>query len=133
MKPSMWTHADGCFAVMQIIACVLPGIVANIIVTLIIDVIYVVGALLACTCPFDGFPDSFILPALYLAAMGTVLTRCANIHFAVIDPRASYWSTAFPSTCLIVLGEDFTFASGTVFISRYRHQANKTLQAGYSR
>jgi hypothetical protein len=47
--------------------------------------------------------------------MGTFLTGCANIYFAVIGPRASYWATGFPSACLIVLGEDFTFASGTMF------------------
>ena len=97
MKPSMWTHANGRFAVMQIIACVnwaafscwlvwvqlyyqtylnltpihtmlriLPmffsGVVANIIVALIIgriDVVYIVGALLAFAGPFDGLSDAF--------------------------------------------------------------------------
>ena len=85
MKPSIWTHAHGRFAVMQIIACInwaafscwlvwvqlyyqtylnltpihtmlriLPmffsGVVANVIIALIIgriDVVYIVGALLA--------------------------------------------------------------------------------------
>ena len=50
--------------------------------------------------------------------MGTLLTGCANIYFAVIDPSAPYWVSGFPSACLIVLGVDFTFASGTMFITK---------------
>ncbi|KAN0121010.1 efflux transporter [Russula decolorans] len=131
MKPSMWTHDHGRFAVMQIIACInwaafscwlvwvqlyyqtylnltpihtmlriLPmffsGVVANIIIALIIGRIDVV----------------------YIVAVGTLLTGCANIYFAVIDPSASYWASGFPSACLVVLGADFTFASGTMFISK---------------
>jgi hypothetical protein len=53
-----------------------------------------------------------------LAAIGTLLTGCANIYFAVIDPSASYWVSGFPSACLVVLGADFTFASGTMFVSK---------------
>jgi hypothetical protein len=50
--------------------------------------------------------------------MGTLLTGCANVYFAAIDPSAPYWALGFPSACLIVLGADFTFASGTMFISK---------------
>ncbi len=50
--------------------------------------------------------------------MGTLLTGCANIYFAVIDPSAPYWVSGFPSACLIVLGVGFTFASGTMFITK---------------
>jgi hypothetical protein len=168
MKPSMWTHADGRFAVMQIIACVnwaafscwlvwvqiyyqtylnltpiqtmlriLPmffsGVVANIIVALIIgriDVVYIVGTLLTSAGPFDGLPDSFTLTTLYIAAVGTLLTGCANIYFAVIDPRASYWATGFPSACLVVLGADFTFASGTMFISKVSPPNEQSVAGG---
>jgi len=131
MKLSMWTRAHGRFAVMQIIACVnwaafiswvvwvqlyyqtylnltpihtmfrvLPmyfvGIVANIIIALII------GRIDVC----------------YIVAVGTFMTGCASIFFAVIDPSAPYWAFGFPSACLIALGVDFTFASGTLFISK---------------
>jgi hypothetical protein len=68
--------------------------------------------------PFDARHDCFTLTALYFSAVGTLLTGCANIYFAVIDPSASYWASGFPSACLVVLGADFTFASGTMFISK---------------
>ncbi|KAH9977519.1 efflux transporter [Russula compacta] len=140
MKPSMWTHARGRFAVMQIIACIncaafscwlvwvqlyyqaylnltpihtmlriLPmffmGVVANIIIALIIGHVDVV----------------------YIVAVGTLLTTCANIYFAVIDPSAPYWALGFPSACLIVLGVDFTFASGTMFISKVSPQSEQSV------
>jgi hypothetical protein len=55
---------------------------------------------------------------LVSAAVGTLLTGCANVYFAAIDPSAPYWVSGFPSACLVVLGADFTFASGTMFISK---------------
>ncbi|KAI9433575.1 efflux transporter [Lactarius indigo] len=131
MKPSMWTRANGRFAVMQTIACVnwaaftiwivwvelyyqtylnlspihtmlrlLPmfasGIVANILIALTIARVDV----------------------MYIVAIGTLLTGCADVLFAVIDPSAPYWAFGFPAACLIVLGADFTFASGTLFIAK---------------
>ncbi|KAI0251756.1 efflux transporter [Lactifluus subvellereus] len=130
MKLSMWTRAHG-RAVMQTIACVnwaaftswivwvqlyyqtylnltpirtmlrvLPavfmGIVANVTIALIVGRIDVV----------------------YIVAVGTLMTGCANIFFAVIDPNATYWAFGFPSACLIVLGAEFTYVSGTLFISK---------------
>jgi hypothetical protein len=50
--------------------------------------------------------------------VGTLLTGCANVYFAAIDPSAPYWVSGFPSACLVVLGADFTFAAGTMFISK---------------
>ncbi|KAI0272298.1 efflux transporter [Gloeopeniophorella convolvens] len=131
MKLSMWKRARGRFAVMQLIACmnwaaftcwtvwvqlyyqtylglspiktmlrVLPmffmGITANVIIALTIARIDVV----------------------FIVAAGTLLTGCACVFFAVIDTSAPYWAFGFPSACLIVLGADFTFASGTLFISK---------------
>ncbi|KAH9000087.1 major facilitator superfamily domain-containing protein [Lactarius akahatsu] len=131
MKPSMWTRAHGRFAVMQTIACVnwaaftiwivwvelyyqtylnlspihtmlrlLPmfasGTVANILIVLMIGRVDV----------------------MYIVATGTLLTGCADVLFAVIDPNAPYWAFGFPAACLIVLGVDFTFASGTLFIAK---------------
>jgi hypothetical protein len=46
------------------------------------------------------------------------MTGCACLFFAVIDPNAPYWAFGFPSACLIALGVDFAFASGTLFISK---------------
>jgi len=156
MKPSMWAHAHGRFAVMQIIACInwaafscwlvwvqlyyqtylnlapihtmlriLPmffsGVVANIVIALIIgriDVVYIVGALFSSLVRLIPSLTLSRSSSSILPAVGTLLTGCANIFFAVIDPSASYWASGFPSACLVVLGADFTFASGTMFISK---------------
>ena len=119
---------------LRILPMFFSGILANIIVALIIgriDVVYIVGALLASADPFGGFLDSFIaLPFLYFAAVGTLLTGCANIYFAVIDPRAPYWAVGFPSACLIVLGADFTFASGTMFICKVSPPSEQSVAGG---
>jgi predicted MFS family arabinose efflux permease len=131
MKPSMWTRAHGRFAVMQAIACInwaaftiwivwvelyyqtylnlspihtmlrlLPmfasGIVGNVLIALTIG-------------RFD---------VMYIVATGALMTGCADLLFAVIDPSATYWAFGFPAACLIVLGADFTFASGTLFIAK---------------
>ncbi|KAI9433578.1 MFS general substrate transporter [Lactarius indigo] len=131
MKPSMWTRAHGRFAVMQTIVCVssaafacwsvwvqlyyqtyldltpiqtmprmLPlfvaGIVASIVIALTIGRVEVV----------------------YLVATGTLMTACADVLFAVIDPSASFWAFCFPSVFLIALGADLTFTAGTLFVAK---------------
>jgi hypothetical protein len=68
--------------------------------------------------PIDlGTLDRF-LPCFFFAAVGTFLTGCASLFFAVIDPNAPYWAFGFPSACLIALGVDFAYASGTLFIAK---------------
>ncbi|KAF8259126.1 MFS general substrate transporter [Lactarius quietus] len=131
MKLSLWTRAHGRFAAMQVIACVnwaafstwilwaelyyqtyldlspiqtvfrllpmsLSGAVANVLIALIIGRVKV----------------------MYIVATGTLMTGCANLLFALIDPSASYWAFGFPAACIIVIGADFTFASGTLFIAK---------------
>ncbi|KAI0060675.1 efflux transporter [Artomyces pyxidatus] len=131
MKLSMWRRANGRFAVMQTIAClnwagfvcwivwvqlyyqsfrhyspiltmirILPiffvGVTANVIIALTIGRVDVV----------------------YIIAIGTLLTSAGNLLFAVIVPSAPYWAFGFPSAMIIVLGADFVFASGTLFIAK---------------
>ncbi|KAH9172954.1 efflux transporter [Lactarius sanguifluus] len=134
MKPSMWTRAHGRFAVMQTIACVssaafacwsvwvqlyyqtyldltpiqtmprmLPlfvaGIVASVVIALTIMRVTVV----------------------YLVATGTLMTACADVLIAVINPTASFWAFCFPSTFLVALGVDLTFTAGTLFVAKVSH------------
>lgn len=102
---------------LRILPMFFSGIVANIIIALIIgriEVVYIVGALFASLLRLR--PDLTV--SLFFSAAGTLLTGCANIYFAVIDPSTSYWASGFPSACFVVLGADFTFASGTIFISK---------------
>ncbi|KAH9024608.1 major facilitator superfamily domain-containing protein [Lactarius hengduanensis] len=95
MKPSMWTRAHGRFAVMQTIACLNWA-------AFTIWIVWV---------------ELYYQTYLNLSPIHTML-RCADVLFAVIDPSAPYWAFGFPSACLIVLGADFTFASGTLFIAK---------------
>jgi hypothetical protein len=53
-----------------------------------------------------------------------------NIYFAVIEPSAPYWTAGFPSACLVVLGADFTFASGTIFISKISPSSEQSAAGG---
>ncbi|KAJ7218209.1 MFS general substrate transporter [Mycena rebaudengoi] len=54
---------------------------------------------------------------VWLLASGTLASALAPLLFAVIDPRASYWAFGFPAACLSVVGMDFVFAAGTLFIA----------------
>ena len=134
MKPSMWTRAHGRFAVMQMIACVNSAAFAcwlvwvqlyyqmyldlspiqtiprmlPLLVTGIAAVIFIAIAI--------GRVD-----VMYIVATGTLMTGCADLLFAVIDPKAPFWAFCFPSACLVALGADFTFAAGTMFVSKVSH------------
>ncbi|THV00004.1 MFS general substrate transporter [Dendrothele bispora CBS 962.96] len=54
-----------------------------------------------------------------LFTLGTCLTGCAPLLFALIDPKAPYWTFGFPSAILSVMGADFVFASGTLFVAKF--------------
>ena len=56
------------------------------------------------------------IDVMYIVALGMHMTSCADVLFAVIDPNTPYWAFGFPAAFLVVLGVDFTFASGTLFI-----------------
>ncbi|EIM80449.1 MFS general substrate transporter [Stereum hirsutum FP-91666 SS1] len=131
MKLSMWKRANGRFAAMQFIAClnwcsfvcwsywvqlyyqnymgltpinsmvrILPtsivGVLCNVVMAMIVGHV----------------------PLVWLIASGTMLTGCANVFFAAIDPSLPYWALQFPSALIIVVGADFVFAAGTLFIAK---------------
>jgi len=48
----------------------------------------------------------------------------------VIEPSAPYWAVGFPSACLVVVGADFTFASGTMFISKISPPSDQSVAGG---
>ncbi|KIM62729.1 hypothetical protein SCLCIDRAFT_15735 [Scleroderma citrinum Foug A] len=58
------------------------------------------------------------LPLVVFFVSGTVITACAAILFALIDPSASYWAFGFPSTVCIVFGADFVYSAGTIFLAK---------------
>ncbi|KAK0189678.1 efflux transporter [Armillaria mellea] len=55
---------------------------------------------------------------VWILASGTLITACAAIFFAEIDPDATYWAYGFPSAIFSVVGADFVFASGSIFVAR---------------
>ncbi|KAI9433579.1 MFS general substrate transporter [Lactarius indigo] len=131
MKPSMWTRAHGRFAVMQIIACVNSAAFACWLVWVQLYYQTYLGLAPIQTMP-RMLPLFFVgtgagvfvaftigrIDVVYIVATGTLMTACADLLFAVIDPSAPFWAFAFPSACLVALGADFTFAAGTIFIAK---------------
>ncbi|KAF8875000.1 putative efflux transporter [Infundibulicybe gibba] len=72
------------------------GIICNVIVVMIIGRVSVI----------------------WILGTGTLVTACASIFFARIDPNAPYWAFGFPSAIFSVFGADFVFAAGTIFVAR---------------
>ncbi|KAL0063122.1 hypothetical protein AAF712_010030 [Marasmius tenuissimus] len=58
------------------------------------------------------------LPFVILMAVGTGLTSTAALLFALINPSATYWAFGFPAAIVSVVGADFVFAAGTLFIAK---------------
>ncbi|KAJ6489858.1 efflux transporter [Mycena sanguinolenta] len=57
------------------------------------------------------------VPTLWLLATGTLTTTIAPLLFALIIPSAPYWAFGFPAAICSVVGADFLFASGTMFVA----------------
>lgn len=57
------------------------------------------------------------LPAEYLLIIGTLGTSIAPLLFAVQDVNSSYWTYQFFAMGLSVLGADFIFSLGIMYVS----------------
>ncbi|KAH9004480.1 efflux transporter [Lactarius hatsudake] len=134
MKPSMWTRAHGRFAVMQIIACVSSAAFGCWSVWVQLYYQTYLNLTPIQTMPrmlplfFAGIAASVVIAltvmrvtVVYLVATGTLMTACADILIAVINPSASFWAFCFPSTFLVALGVDLTFTAGTLFVAKASH------------
>lgn len=66
------------------------------------------------------FPFAVFYPHTqsFSLAIGTALTGCAALLFAVINPDAVYWAYGFPSAIIAVVGADFVFACGTIYVAK---------------
>ncbi|KAG7091749.1 hypothetical protein E1B28_008150 [Marasmius oreades] len=58
------------------------------------------------------------LSLVTLMALGGVVTAGAPLLFALIVPSTTYWAFGFPATLLAVLGSDFVFPTGTIFVAK---------------
>ncbi|KAF8145372.1 major facilitator superfamily domain-containing protein [Mycena galopus ATCC 62051] len=54
---------------------------------------------------------------VWLLASGTLTTTLAPLLFALIRPAAPYWAFGFPAAVCSVVGADFLFAAGTMFVA----------------
>lgn len=90
------------------------GCICNLIVALVvgrIDVVFLIG-----TSPLS---DIIHIASLTLSTVaGTALTAVANLLFAVINVRSTYWAFGFPAAIMSVCGADFVFAAGTLFVAK---------------
>ncbi|KAL0957896.1 hypothetical protein HGRIS_000077 [Hohenbuehelia grisea] len=131
IKPSLWGRANGRMAAIMIIAllnfCCFIGWnfwqqlyyqrflgLSPIHTAIRLLPLFVTGVL--CNV-LVAFVVSRV-PIVYLLGFGTLITSCAALLFAQIQPSAPYWAFGFPAAILSVVGSDFTFASGTLFITR---------------
>jgi hypothetical protein len=71
---------------------------------------------IACNAFVALFVDH--IPMTILVACGTTLTGCASLLFAIINPNAVYWAFGFPSAIIAVVGADFVFACGTMYVAK---------------
>lgn len=70
---------------------------------------------------------SLIDPLFSSAVIGTFGTSTACLFFALIDPSAPYWAFGFPAAILSVIGGDFVFSSGTLFIAKISLEHEQSL------
>ena len=59
------------------------------------------------------------VPIVWMLGIGTLSSVAACLLFAMIIPDVTYWAFTFPATFIGVLGADFVFTAGTLFIAKY--------------
>lgn len=96
----------------------ITGILCNVIVVLIIPRISLIWILCMSVLSLPLACHSFVLSFSHRSASGALITACAAIFFALIDPNATYWAFGFPSAIFSVFGADFVFSAGTIFVAR---------------
>ena len=62
-----------------------------------------------------------------LSVTGTLGSTTACLFFALIDPSAPYWAFGFPAAIVSVIGADFVYASGTLFIAKVSLEHEQSL------
>jgi len=143
MRLDLWKRAEGRFAVMQLVGFLvwaafsswiffavlyyqtylglspvlsmlrmLPMIVAGIMLNVIV------------------FLAVAHIPGVVLISFGCLATAAGCLLFAIIDPSAPYWAFSFPGTILIVVGADFAFATGSIFVAKVALPHEQSLAGG---
>jgi MFS family permease len=143
MKPSLWKRANGRFAAMMIVAflnsCSFLSWMfwAQIYyqdyknLRPVLSVVrflpmFVSGML----CTFFVGIMAARISLVYLAAIGSLCTAAGALLFAVIDTRMSYWAFGFPAATIVVVGADFIYAAGSLYIAKISLPHEQSLAGG---
>ncbi|ETW84917.1 hypothetical protein HETIRDRAFT_473617 [Heterobasidion irregulare TC 32-1] len=131
MRLSMWTRANGRFAVMQTIACVnwcsfmAWGFWVQLYYQNYVQLSPILTMVRMLPMFVTGVACNVVIAliigrvdVMYIVVVGTLFTSFANVFFALIDPNAPYWAFGFPAAIFSVFGADFVFAAGTLFIAK---------------
>lgn len=98
------------------------GLICNVLVAALVGhvpIIYLIGTISPyLTMTAMCTPLITIISTSSPPGTGTALTSIASLLFALIDPNAVYWAFGFPAAVLSVIGADFVFAAGTIFIAK---------------
>ncbi|KAF9254732.1 MFS general substrate transporter [Marasmius fiardii PR-910] len=131
MRPSLWTRSNGRVAVVMIIAFLgyasfmgwsfwillyyqnFLGLTPILTMVRLIPM-FITG--IACNVLVAGVVGR--VPLVVLLTAGCLITSSAALLFALINPNAVYWAFGFPSAILAVVGADFIFPSGTIFVAK---------------
>jgi hypothetical protein len=69
-------------------------------------------------------------PLTSITVIGTLGSSLACLLFAVIIPSAPYWAFGFPGAIVSVLGADFVFAAGTLYVAQVVEPQEQSLAGG---
>ncbi|TFK24819.1 efflux protein [Coprinopsis marcescibilis] len=58
------------------------------------------------------------VPVVFLTAGGMAATAITCLLFAVIIPDVTYWAFGFPAAVLSVVGADFIFSAGSIYVAK---------------
>ncbi|KAF8992532.1 putative efflux transporter [Cyathus striatus] len=131
MKLSLWSRADGKLAATMAVAflnwCAFMGWLFWVqlyyqnykqytAIKTVIRLLPMFVSGLVCTS-FVGIMASRV-PYVILMVTGTLGASVACVLFSLIDENATYWAFGLPATAISVIGADFVFAGGTLFIAK---------------
>ncbi|KAJ7651851.1 major facilitator superfamily domain-containing protein [Mycena rosella] len=70
------------------------------------------------------------VPVIWLIVSGLTLTSLSVLLFALIDPAAPYWEYGFPAAVCSVVGADFVFPTGTLFVAGVSAPGEQSVAGG---
>ncbi|EAU84975.2 efflux protein [Coprinopsis cinerea okayama7 len=70
------------------------------------------------------------IPIVYLTVIGTGATAVACLLFAIIEPEVTFWAYGFPAAVLVVLGADFIFSAGTIYVAKVAQLDEQSVAGG---